>query len=329
LGLKLHKSYIISFSRISMNHHSPHTEIPIIDISSLLTPDYKPDSTSKEIGDACRDMGFFYVVNHGISKAHREEVFRESKAFFQSPLEKKNEISSRGYDHYAGYVPMHGEITKGTADTHEAYDIIRETPPSHPDVLAGHPTKGPNQWPTWMKSFKGTMIQNWDLMENLGMAITKGIFQSLGLEKQLMDQYMRDPVSEQRALFYPGTKIKEQGIGAHKDYGFVTMVMQDTPGLEVLAKDGSWTTVEEVPNSFIVNLGYMVERWTNWVYPATEHKVRTSKKDRTSVIFFTGPSTEIDISPLESCCTEGNPGKFATLNYGDYIKRKFAASYES
>jgi len=73
----------------------------------------------------------------------------------------------------------------------------------------------------------------------------------------------------------------------------------------------------------------MVERWTNWVYPATEHKVRTSKKDRTSVIFFTGPSTEIDISPLESCCTEGNPGKFATLNYGDYIKRKFAASYES
>jgi len=303
-------------------------DIPIIDVSSLLTDDYRETSASKEIGNACRDIGFFYVVNHGIPISHRWEVFREVGNFFQSDLDKKNSISVENYPFYAGYVPFHGEKTKGVLDYHEAFDMIRESSKNDPDVIAGHPTKGPNQWPTWTKTFKGIMLTHWELMENLGRSLTKGIFLSLGLEKQLMDVYMRDPISVQRAVYYPGTQREEQGIGAHRDYGFVTMVMQDREGLEVKARDDSWIKTRQIDDSFVVNIGYMVQTWTNDLYSATEHQVRTSKEDRTSVIFFTGPSPEINVSPLESCCSLENPPKYKKYNYGKYVKRKFAESYE-
>ncbi|MEK6914753.1 MAG: 2-oxoglutarate and iron-dependent oxygenase domain-containing protein [Nanoarchaeota archaeon] len=301
-------------------------DIPLIDVSSLLKKYYKQNTTTVEIGNACKDIGFFYVINHNISKSHITNLFRETKNFFNSPLDKKNLILENNYPFYSGYVPFYGEKTKGILDSHEAFDMIRETP-LFEESYSDNPLKGPNQWPTWMKSFKGTMLNNWDLMEDLGKSLTKGIFISLGLEEKLMLDYMKDPISMQRIIYYPKTDIKEQGIGAHKDYGFVTMVLQDREGLEIKNKEGSWIKLKQIPNSFIVNIGYMIENWTNGLYSATEHKVSTSEKDRTSIIFFIGPSPHVNVVPLESCCSDNNLPKSKPYNYGEYVKRKLKDSY--
>lgn len=169
-------------------------------------------------------------------------------------------------------------------------------------------------------------MENWNVMENLGRSLTKGIFISLELEEKLMKEYMRDPIAMERIIYYPKTEKEEQGIGAHKDYGFVTIVAQDSEGLEVKNKEGKWIKIKQIENSFIVNIGYMVENWTNGLYPATEHRVLTSKQDRTSIIFFIGPSAEINVSPLESYLLD-NSSKFKLYNYGEYFKRKMKESY--
>lgn len=301
-------------------------DIPIIDIS-YLSNNYEKNQASIEIGKACREIGFFYVTNHGISNSHIQSVFDEAKKFFDSSLENKNKILEKNYNFYSGYVPFYGEKTKDKLDFHEAFDMIRETSPLEESVINGYPAKGPNQWPTWMKSFKGIMMENWNIMENLGKSLTKGIFISLDLEEKLMREYMRDPVAMQRIIYYPKTENEEQGIGAHKDYGFATIVAQDREGLEIKNKEDKWIKVKQIENSFVVNIGYMVENWTNGIYSATEHRVLTSKEDRTSVIFFIGPSAEINISPLESCCSINNPPKFKPYNYGEYFKRKMKESY--
>ena len=314
------------FYSISMPDSKFYNDIPIIDILPLLER-YKENSASKEIGNACRDIGFFYVINHGIPIDHQITVLRDSSDFFKSSLEQKNLISTKNHSFYSGYVPFHGEKTKGKLDNHEAFDMIKESPLNHLGIVARHPARGPNQWPYWMKTFKGTMLKNWSLMEQLGNNITKGIFLSLGLEEQLMKDYMSDPISMQRILHYPKSFKEEQGIGAHRDYGFVTMVMQDREGLEVKTRDDSWIKVKQMPNSFIVNIGWMVQTWTNDLYPATEHRVLIQENDRISVVFFIGPSPYINVSPLESCCSQENPPKYKSYNYGDYVKRKMKESY--
>lgn len=96
---------------------------------------------------------------------------------------------------------------------------------------------------------------------------------------------------------------------------------------EIKNKEEKWIKVKQIEDSFIVNIGYMVENWTNGIYPAAEHRVLTSKEDKTSIIFFIGPSAEINISPLESCCSQVNPQKFKSYNYGKYVKRKMKESY--
>lgn len=302
-------------------------DIPIIDVFSLINQDYKPNQASREIGNACKDIGFFYVINHGISVDHQITVLKEVKDFFKSSLKQKNSISAKNHSFYSGYIPFKGEKTKGQEDYHEAFDMILESSENHPAVIAGHPARGPNLWPFWMKTFKGTMLKHWNLMEQLGNNITKGIFISLGLEEQLMKDYMSDPISVQRIIYYPGTDKEEQGIGAHRDYGFVTMVLQDREGIEVKAED-DWIKLKQIPNSFIVNIGWMVQVWTNDLYPATWHRVFTSENDRTSVIFFTGPSPHVNVSSLESCCSLDNPPKYKSYNYGNYVKRKFKESYD-
>lgn len=120
-------------------------DIPIIDVYSLLSDNYEKNQASIEIGNACREIGFFYAVNHGVSNSHIKLVFDESKKFFDSSLEKKNSILEKNYKFYSGYVPFYGEKTKGRLDFHEAFDMIRETSPLEESVIKEYPAKSPNQ----------------------------------------------------------------------------------------------------------------------------------------------------------------------------------------
>ena len=217
-------------------------KIPIIDIEPLVRDVgtlKEMEKTIMAIKDACRNVGFFYVKNHGIPENHLESVFSDIKAFFALPIEEKMKIRMGKSQIYRGYTPIGKELTNEKKDWNEAVDFGLDLPPEHPDVLAGEPLQGANQWPENPPEFKNLMANHWDMLINLGARITEGLALSLGLKKDYFKLFTSRSHCSMRILHYPPHEKGLEndigdGIGSHIDYGFLTILAQDTVGgLEV------------------------------------------------------------------------------------------------
>ena len=124
-------------------------------------------------------------------------------------------------------------------------------------------------------------------------------------------------------------KASGDGIGSHIDYGFLTILLQDNvQGLEIKDSDDQWFKAPIIPGTFLINIGHMIQRWTNDYYRATVHRVVSPEdKARLSVPFFFEPNFDTVIEPIERFCTKNNPIKYSTLHFGDYLKKTFKTSY--
>ena len=133
----------------------------------------------------------------------------------------------------------------------------------------------------------------------------------------------------------PYEKNKEKhvgnGIGSHIDYGFLTILLQDkVDGLEIKNSNDEWYSAPTVPGAFLINIGHMIQRWTNDYYRATIHRVISPKnKNRCSLPFFLEPNLDTIVSPLEKFCSKDNLPRYDAIHFGDYIKQTFRASYSS
>ncbi|MCZ6520076.1 MAG: hypothetical protein O6848_01090, partial [Bacteroidetes bacterium] len=162
---------------------------------------------------------------------------------------------------------------------------------------------------------------------------TEGLALSLGLERDYFKPFTNRSHSTMRVLHYP-ISVNEQkedigdGIGQHIDYGFLTILAQDkVGGLEVKNSANEWISAPYIPGTFIINIGHMMQRWTNDFYKATLHRVKTKgNKDRYSFPFFYEPNFDTVVTPLEICCQE-NPPRYEPFHFGNYIIDKFAHSY--
>lgn len=287
-----------------------------------------------EIEKACRNVGFFYVKNHGIPKNHLVTVFPEIRRFFDLPIEEKMKIHIGKSNIFRGYTPLGKELTNEKKDWHEAVDFGLELATDHPDVLAGKPLQGHNQWLVSLPKFKKMMSTHWDLMLNLGAIITEGLALSLGLEKNFFQSFTSKSHNSMRILYYPPyeQELEENvgdGIGAHIDYGFLTILYQDDiGGLEVKNAANEWIKAPHIPGTFIINIGHMMQRWTNDFYKATPHRVISSgNKSRYSFPFFFEPNFETIVAPLDRFCDTNNPPHYEPFHFGKYLVGKFTTSY--
>lgn len=309
--------------------------IPIIDIGSLLDrgrASADADEAARQIGDACKYVGFFYIQNHGIPAEHLRAVFSEAKRFFDLPIERKMEIHIRRSGWNRGYIPVGGEKTANKTDSLEALDFGRDLPTDHPEVRAGKPLHGPNQWPLDLPGFKTVMDEHWRYMIDLGERVTEGVARSLDLASDYFKKYTTNPLCDWRLIRYPPSENRDgtgRGFGAHIDYGFVTILAQDqVGGLEVQTISGKWIPAPFIPDTFIVNIGHMVQRWTNDRYTATWHRVRSpGQRERLSIPFFYSPSYDTIVEPLPSCCSTDNPPRYEPCHFGEYSVAAFADSY--
>jgi isopenicillin N synthase-like dioxygenase len=201
-------------------------------------------------------------------------------------------------------------------------------------VLAGKPLQGHNQWLVSLPKFKKMMSTHWDLMLNLGAIITEGLALSLGLEKNFFQSFTSKSHNSMRILYYPPyeQELEENagdGIGAHIDYGFLTILYQDDiGGLEVKNAANEWIKAPHIPGTFIINIGHMMQRWTNDFYKATPHRVISSgNKSRYSFPFFFEPNFETVIAPLDRFCDTNNPPHYEPFHFGKYLVGKFTTSY--
>lgn len=310
--------------------------IPKVDISplySLNSADWQDVAT--EIDAACQNSGFFYITGHNISTERIAELRQLSETFFALPHEEKLRIDITCTRHHRGYGSFGTEQLdpERPGDFKETFDMGRNLPEEHPDVIAQKPLHGPNQYPD-IAGFQEIMETHyWDMIE-LGKTILRGLAVALKIDPDFFADKFTAPISVLRFIHYPEIALKSDseqiGAGAHTDYGCITILHQDqVGGLQVKNRRGEWLDATPVEGSFVINIGDMMARWSNDRYTSTPHRViNPSGQERYSMPFFVEPNFDTSISALEGCYDTDSPAKYPEITAGDYLLSRFAATYE-
>jgi isopenicillin N synthase-like dioxygenase len=312
------------------------TQIPIIDVSPLRGGPGRA-AMVEAIGRACREIGFFYAINHGVAQGQIDAVYAEAKRFFDLPVAEKETIAIERSSCHRGWFRLGSEnldpAKQPEGDFKEGLKIGRDLPLSHARVVAGLPLHGPNQWPA-LPGWQAVMQGYYDEMVTLGRLMIGGFAEALGLGAEFFDPWLGVTMTTLAPLHYPpqlGRITSARiGAGAHTDYGCLTLLHQDAAGgLQVKRRDGVWIDAPPVPGSFVVNIGDMMERWTNGVFCSTPHRVvNVSGGDRYSLPFFFDPDFYAPVECLPTCLTPGEVPKYAPTTAGQHMLDMIAASFE-
>jgi isopenicillin N synthase-like dioxygenase len=283
----------------------PALHIPVIDVRSLIAGTEERYAVAEQIGQACRDWGFFYIVGHGVDDALQQRLEQLSRQFFAQALATKLEISmARGGRAWRGYFPVGDELTSGKPDLKEGIYFGTELADDHPLVQAGVPMHGRNLFPMSLPQLRATVLDYMAAMTQLGHILMAGVALSLGLtESYFAERYTWEPLTLFRIFNYPpavASTESQWGVGEHTDYGLLTMLKQDDSGGLQIKVNQRWIDAPPIPNSFVCNIGDMLDRLTKGLYRSTPHRVRNSTShDRLSFPFFFDPNFEAEIKPIE------------------------------
>jgi isopenicillin N synthase-like dioxygenase len=278
--------------------------VPVIDIRPLREAGPDADAAAEvgsAIDGACRDVGFFSVTGHGVPAEQTELLDHLAREFFARPEREKGEIAmARGGRAWRGWFPLGGELTSGVPDRKEGLYFGRDLPADDARVVAGRPLHGPNLYPARPVGLRAAVDQWLHTMTGLGHTIMRGVALGLGLDA---DWFSRELTADATILFrifrYPPGDDSGWGVGEHTDYGLLTILMQDDRGgLQVRGPSG-WLDVEPRPETFVCNIGDMLDRMTGGRYRSTPHRVRnTSGDERLSFPFFFDPGWDAVVQPL-------------------------------
>lgn len=307
--------------------------LDVIDLDGLTSGD--PKNTARigaNIGRACRDIGFFYVKNHGIPGTLLADVFAASRAFFASPAAEKDALSIRRNKHNRGYVGLSTESLDPThTDNKEAFNIGLDLSPDDPEVQADAPFRGVNVWPA-TPGFHDTTLAYFNAVWKLGVDLHEAIAADLALPPKYFADKLDRPMATLRLLHYPphsAARGDTLGAGEHTDYGSITLLLtDDAGGLDVRRRDGTWVEAPPIPGAFVCNIGDSLMRWTNDIYVSTPHRVKNPPgRDRYSIAFFLDPNPEVSLACLPGCSSAENPPKYPDINAADYLRSRLDATY--
>ncbi|CUU56325.1 Isopenicillin N synthase [Parafrankia irregularis] len=339
-------------------------ELPLLDLRRYTAPEHPADRAGFVLAlrAACRVPGFFQLTGHGVPTSLTDRVLAVSRDFFRLPTATKLRIENVHSPHFRGYTRLGQEITRGNPDLREQIDIGDERPrrvcgPADPPYLR---LDGPNQWPAHPAELRSVVEEYMAALAGVAQVLVRALAESLGLAPDHLDAtFADDPRSHLKLLRYlpapdgPAAETghvagvgdgdgdgdgertdrhrrdtggaRSQGVGAHKDGGFLSLVLQDAvrrqdapdapetpvdpanaadrawlPGLQVADGSGGWIDAPPVRGAFVVNIGEMFELATLRYYPATVHRVMSPPQghERGSVAFFFGPGLSATIEPV-------------------------------
>ncbi len=316
--------------------------LPVVDLASLRRSARDVARIGAALDRACCEFGFFYVTGHGIDPALSARLMTLARKFFALPLEQKLAIAMpHGGRAWRGYFPIDGELTSGRPDRKEGIYFGTELGPDDARVRAGVPLHGMNLYPA-LSGFRDTLLTYMDEVTAVGQLLLSAIAVGLGLAPDyFLDRYTRAPTVLFRIFNYPssttGAHENELGVGAHTDYGLLTLLRQDEiGGLEVWHQD-RWLSAPPVPDSFVCNVGDMLERLTAGRYVSALHRVRNvSTQDRVSMPLFLDPSFDAVLAPITPLAPDpsatgrqrrarrwdGTDLATVSGSYGDYLLSK-------
>ena len=296
--------------------------LPVIDIRDLRN---KP--TQRAIDGACREWGFFQIVGHGIDDAATAALRRAMRAFFALPLPAKHAIVRTAENPWGFYDQ---ELTRHTRDWKQIYDY------GPPDGGAMVP-----QFPRELPELAPAIAAFYAACDTLALELVEVIAGNLGMPPGALDACFRpEHTSFLRLNYYPpcpapadgrrpnAARAGHLGVNEHTDAGALTLLLQDEqPGLEVL-HDGVWHLVEPRSDALVVNIGDIVQVWSNDRYRAALHRgLVSADAERFSAPFFFNPAYTTQYAPLRSTVDAEHPPRYRPIHWGAFRARRAAGDY--
>lgn len=321
--------------------------IPVIDIQPFYTgTQAEKENIAEQINRACEANGFFCITGYSTPQSLIEAAFDVSREFFDLPLEEKLKISVPPGAAYHGYTAiadsaslaktMNGE---SPPDLREYFYIGKDDIPSQDDyyqtTLASY-FFSPNLWPNHPLNFRSIINAYFKQMEVLSTDLMRLFALALGLPEHFFDSKVDRHGSHLILINYPEqsqTPLPGQlRASPHTDFGTLTIVCQNSEqgGLQILDKDGEWLSVEYIPESFVINIGDLMARWTNDRWTSTLHRVVNPSSEiaatsrRQSFAYFHQPNYNIQIQCLDGCSDEHNPVKYPPIISGENYREKIS-----
>ncbi|KAK7252066.1 hypothetical protein RIF29_35774 [Crotalaria pallida] len=306
--------------------------IPVIDLSPIIHKTVEDplavEGLVKKVGSACKEWGFFQVTNHGVPLTLMQNLKEASRKFFAQSLEEKRKVC-KDETKVPGYYDT--EHTKNVTDWKEVFDFLANDPtfmPFNSDEHDDQVTQWTNQSPQYPPDF-GVLIQKYiKEVEKLAYKLMELMAMSLGLEaKRFEEFFIKDQTSFIRLNHYPPCPYPHLalGVGGHKDPSALTILAQDEiEGLEVKRKTNQeWIRVKPNSDDYIINVGDIIQVWSNDAYESVEHRVIVnSEKERFSMPYFFFPAHDCEIKPLKELINEQNPAKYRPYKWGKYFVQK-------
>jgi isopenicillin N synthase-like dioxygenase len=244
------------------------------------------------------------------------EWFDYMKQFFELELETKKKYSYQS-ENNLGYSIMGAENVDPTApkDMKESFNYNNTRMPTE-------------LWPTEV-DLKTTGLETIRIADELTLDILEKFDTILDTGTTLVDAH-QDPYNTTRVIHYPAytgpLEDKQMRIGEHSDYGTITLLWQinDVPGLEVQDLGGAWHPVPYAEDGVVVNIGDLLQRWTNDYFVSTKHRVVNTHIDQTrySMPHFVDPTPGTIVANLRD-----EPNKYDPIESKEYLMWRLAQSY--
>ncbi|XP_071702171.1 protein SRG1-like [Rutidosis leptorrhynchoides] len=292
-------------------------QVPIIDMERLSSEQYLAEVELEKLNVACKDWGFFQMINHGISCSLLEKVKKETQEFFKLPMEDKKKF---------------WQTTEDVEGFGQAFVVSEEQKLDWSDIFylitLPHNIRKPHLFPNLPLPFRDTLEIYSRELKNVALKTLLYIAKALKTEAKDMIVLFEDGMQAMRMNYYPPCPQPEQVIGLtpHSDAVGITFLLElnEVEGLQI-KKDEIWIPVRPLPKAFIVNIGEILEIVTNGQYKSVEHRaVVNSEKERLSIATFLNPNLEGDLGPAPSLITPETPAKLKRVATVDFFKNLFS-----
>jgi isopenicillin N synthase-like dioxygenase len=308
--------------------------VPIIDLSA------DDETLAPVLNDVCTEVGFFQIVGHGVDPRVEASMWQTMQRFFDLPAADKEALRSAPGEPY-GYIPVNAESlakSLGKAapgDVKESINLGPMEPPTHritdPDEAAVYTE---NRWPAALPEMAEVCKAYYGEMTVLAERILRLFALGLRLPAGYFDPMIDHAPSALRAINYPATdrplEVGQVRAGEHTDYGLLTILRQDAVGgLQVHDKSGQWADVPSVDGGYVVNIGDLMERWTNDRWRSTLHRVvnpvegSASAARRQSIPFFFNANWDAEVRCLPSCLDADGSARHEPVLAGPHLLGKF------
>ncbi len=317
--------------------------VPIIDFDGFVGGGARRRrAVADDVDAACREIGFFAVTGHGVSDVTIRTAHRAALEFFDLPLDARMSAAKLHPAAPYGYSPFSAEALnrslggEAAPDLKETYNVGPVGDPPRPmsqmvdaderDVWA------PTPWPSAMPGLRPVLTAYYEVMSDLAATLMDAFALALGLDDGGFDPFIARHGSALRLAHYPALEHRPEAghlrAGAHSDYGTLTILRLDAePGLQVERLPGEWVDVEAPDGAMVVNLGDLMQRWSNDRWRSTMHRVVVPEgahgRRRLTMPFFHNADWD---ARIECITAEDKRPKYEPVTAGAHLMAKFRST---